>query len=1185
MTIGITMKSKQKSIEMKRITFIIISFVGICSHSAAQIWQPDIFGYYARLMPDTLPLWELPTSEWMNVTAHFKSGDGSTGPGILEAEYYDGLGRSWEKVTGSAGGQSQNHVFYQEYDDTGRKGNVWLPAVFPSDFVSFHPYAQVSQSAQANNGQDTRPYDSPVYEDNALDRIVEQYSAGADWYNHGKSVRKRFLANVAGNDSLGCLMFSFSYSGPSISIVGSYADNTLQVTGITDEDEHRSYEFRDRQGRLVLTRRMMDFGEGSLDTYYLYDGLGNLCVVIPPALSAKVVATGNVSGTLPSKYAYLYRYDNMNRLVCKKMPGGSPVYMAYDAADRLIFIQDGVQRTKGKATFFLYDVFGRECVSGECQKTLDATGTASVSAYAHCEFTGQGNLLGYETSAVTLNNPVVMSANYYDNYDFIGDDSLRYVTDANAELMPPKPTGLLTGTATRLLRTGTSSVYEYTAFYYDEYNRVIQQRSTNHFGGYDHHYKSYDFMGNLISDHHEHSSSHTSMVEQTNYTYDNQNRLLTCTHSLNEQPAVTLVNNEYDALGRLSVNRRNGNAMLKSEYSYNVRSWISGIGSPLFTENLFYNTTDPSAQATPCYGGNVSSLGWQSADSVARSYSFIYDQASRLTDADYRENGASSTKYQTSYAYDENGNITSLQRYGRYVNDWRLVDDLSYNYSGNQLQSVSKTGVSPRYYGAMYFQDGATANTEYEYDENGRLTKDLNRKISSIQYNSLNLPTKIEMTNNSTISYTFTTGGEKRRTVTFTPYEVPVINPFLDSLVFEPGDPAPFPGLHGTGATVQGGVIVPRDPTKTGSFDTLTYCGNFIYHNSTLERVLFDGGYVTMDSGQPHYHFYIRDHLGNNRLVLSAAGQVEQVNDYYPFGALTYECTNGNKQPYKFNGKELQRSAGIDWYDYGARHYDPVLCRFTTMDPLCEKYYDTSPYAYCLNNPVNAVDPDGKSTWVIYQGNGKYQIVGGSVNDKDRNIYSGYYNKDNQFVRLHSIGITTSITSFYNSDINGGQWQKGSIINVKDKSGTEFLSSIVNNNPPMFDDYMVKARNGQYYDFKVTNGNGKQYNANMFYRGMPIGKNGRGQTIFSSARDIGNIAAGYIAAANGMSWDASRLAFDTYQSKVDGKLSIEGTSTRNAEYIGWKMGYNNTTNSQKVNNFLESLGSFFNSAIDALFKW
>lgn len=252
--------------------------------------------------------------------------------------------------------------------------------------------------------------------------------------------------------------------------------------------------------------------------------------------------------------------------------------------------------------------------------------------------------------------------------------------------------------------------------------------------------------------------------------------------------------------------------------------------------------------------------------------------------------------------------------------------------------------------------------------------------------------------------------------------------------------------------------------------------------------------------------------------------------------------------------------------------------RFISIDPNAEDYYHISPYAYCINNPINAVDPDGRSTWIIYQGNGQYQIAGGDINDKDRNIYVGYFNDLNIFVPQRSIGITSSITSFYNSDPNGGGWQKGSIIDVNDKSGDQFLSSIIGNNPPMFDDYMMNARNNHPYDFKVTNGTGEKYGKNMYYRGMPIGINGNGQIIYTSARDVGNIAAGYVAAVNGMSWEASRIAFDMYQGE------IEGVSTRNAEYYGWKMGYNNTTNNQKADNLMRSFGSMFHSIWDYIFK-
>jgi RHS repeat-associated protein len=111
------------------------------------------------------------------------------------------------------------------------------------------------------------------------------------------------------------------------------------------------------------------------------------------------------------------------------------------------------------------------------------------------------------------------------------------------------------------------------------------------------------------------------------------------------------------------------------------------------------------------------------------------------------------------------------------------------------------------------------------------------------------------------------------------------------------------------------------------------------------------------------YYFYLRDHLGNHRIVMDASGTVVQVNNYYPSGATMADYprrTDQGIQPYKFGGKELDRSNGLDFYDFEARSFDPALMRFTMMDPLDEKYYSISPYVYCANNPVRYIDPTGK---------------------------------------------------------------------------------------------------------------------------------------------------------------------------------------------------------------------------------
>lgn len=157
------------------------------------------------------------------------------------------------------------------------------------------------------------------------------------------------------------------------------------------------------------------------------------------------------------------------------------------------------------------------------------------------------------------------------------------------------------------------------------------------------------------------------------------------------------------------------------------------------------------------------------------------------------------------------------------------------------------------------------------------------------------------------------------------------------------------------------------------------HCGNLIYSGPALSQILIDGGYITLDSsGNPSYHFYVQDHQGNNRLVLSASGGVEEVNSYYPYGGLMSMST-ASTQRFKYNGKELNQHSYMMWYDYGARQSAPLLGRFTSMDQLCESYYPFSPYAYCVGNPVRFVDPDGGKVVFVNGYLGFGSTKGGSV--------------------------------------------------------------------------------------------------------------------------------------------------------------------------------------------------------------
>ena len=136
--------------------------------------------------------------------------------------------------------------------------------------------------------------------------------------------------------------------------------------------------------------------------------------------------------------------------------------------------------------------------------------------------------------------------------------------------------------------------------------------------------------------------------------------------------------------------------------------------------------------------------------------------------------------------------------------------------------------------------------------------------------------------------------------------------------------------------------------------------GNLIYDGSfSSNRLLVDGGYVDISNAGYTYRFYIQDHQGNNRMVTDDGGTVLQVNHYDPYGQLLAPISSTSAvSEYRYGGKEW--SDVTLSYDFGARNYLPSIPRWTTMDPLAEKYYSISPYVYCAGNPVNRIDLYGK---------------------------------------------------------------------------------------------------------------------------------------------------------------------------------------------------------------------------------
>ena len=544
-------------------------------------------------------------------------------------------------------------------------------------------------------------------------------------------------------------------------------------------------------------------------------------------------------------------------------------------------------------------------------RMLNSTGTSYLDNISYMYYLydslGRLTLQGEYTGKNPSSSPTVLVQSYYDGYGFVGGTGLptgQFTKDTSGY-----GRGSLTGSAVTVFGSSTKI---YKAFYYDIKGRMTKSVQNNLLSGYDITSTVYTFSDKPSGVTHTHTASgKTTRTEVYTYTYDHADRISKVRHSLGGT-SITLYDATYDNFGRLLTKQYHGTSINKLTYAYNLRSWLTGISGTCFTQNVYYNT----GVGTAKYNGNISSMTWKSGnESTVRGYKFTYDGLDRMLNATYGETASISTNAnrfsENVTGYDKNGNIKSLQRYGQTgASAYGLIDNLTFTLNGNQLSRVDDAVMASAYGGGFELKDGVKQVGEYTYDANGNLTKDLNKGITDIQYNCLNLPSAVTFSDGSTITYVYAADGTKLRTV------------------------------HKIG----------------GATTTTDYCGNVVYENGAQKLLITEEGYITLSDNK--YYYYLKDHQGNNRVVINQSGAVEETNHYYLFGGVFASSTS--TQPYKYNSKEYDTKKGLNWYDYGARHYDAVLGRFMTVDPLAEKYYSESLYTYCYSNPINCIDPNGK---------------------------------------------------------------------------------------------------------------------------------------------------------------------------------------------------------------------------------
>ncbi len=213
----------------------------------------------------------------------------------------------------------------------------------------------------------------------------------------------------------------------------------------------------------------------------------------------------------------------------------------------------------------------------------------------------------------------------------------------------------------------------------------------------------------------------------------------------------------------------------------------------------------------------------------------------------------------------------------------------------------------------------------------------------------------------------------------------------------------------------------------------------------SLSLILLSEGYWQKGS----YYYFLKDHLGSNRVVLQNDGYIAETSNYYPSGMRFGEsvASGGNVQPYRHIGKEMQSMHGLNWYDNGARMRQVDIPVWTTVDPLAEKYYSISPYAYCRNNFTNSIDPDGLTDYNVSSDGTIY--IKPDAERKLGDITVRYYselpkskpgeadtffavdNKGNATGSLYTVKDGVSMSSFGGSGVYNGISEQFRIDNVK----------------------------------------------------------------------------------------------------------------------------------------------------------
>lgn len=823
--------------------------------------------------------------------------------------FYDGLGYAEQLVQVGASANTGKNIVTPIYYDLVRRSDarVYLPYV-----TTVSTRTEVSTSSVLSSQASW--YNANGYQGQGAYAFIQN--------DYEASPMNRITASYKPGSAHSALSgdrpVEYGYAASSASDVRkltvSFSSQSLSSNGFWPAGAFIKTTTTDEDGRTVITFSDLDDrvylsrvmnGSTAMDTYTVYDAYGNIAWVVTPEGSALLPSSGTWT-----------------------IPGNSDVNTSNAARFCYIYTYDGLGRCNtrkfpGKAVEELvYDNAGRLTMSRDDGQRV--AGKWITYKYSSTGLLLERRLLSntqsrsyfqdlfYSSSASSVVYPssaILLEENVYGSYDAATGLSFSAVPGVTVTPDMGRIRNMLTYSRTAVLEGSTVNGYIRRAYYYDQLGHLIQTVESDPSGTLSRDSEAYNFTDNVIAE----VESHGSDTKTSQYAYDTRGRILSECTSVNGGTSAEVAY-AYDDLGNLTKTyygpSSSSSTRVTQTDTRNIIGWLTSrtaiVGNSANVFSMSLDYWSPSPSSV--------TTGLYSGDVTA----WHWTQGSNA---------------QRTYVlnYDGSGRLTDSRMVtggGSTATSSWSERGMTYDRNGNilTLSRYGSSSSSPAQ--TLTYSYTGNRRSGYAYDTDGRITTDGTGGVTR-SYGVLGNPYQTKMGSAVKSQHTFLSDGTRIMTVSGS----------------------------GTGYVYRGSFVY----SKTGN-------------NEILESVGFGGGRIEKNGTGYEVAYYITDHLGSVRSIIKNGTIVEQ-NDYYPFGGRLADAslpqqTTPVANRWRFSGKEdLSVALGDPVLDFGARMYSPSGAMWLTQDPMAEKYYCISPYAYCAGDPVNRVDPDGKTDYFDNDGN------------------------------------------------------------------------------------------------------------------------------------------------------------------------------------------------------------------------